>query len=332
MDLVLCNILSGLIQKHERVALPQLGAFYHNKATGEIRFNKFDSWNDERFEYAYCSEYNVPFVTAKEEIAKFVAILRAELQQKSFVELPSIGRLAINPTEGSIDLVDIAVPEEEQTVQQEQTIFTPNKDVDFFALEKDKSTVNQSPKNQPIPSPIENNFQYPPMTNNKRSHPIHRWIILSLFILIGVFIILIYQIQLKVPDSAQSIVPEDDKSTLKENFDNYPIDVPSIDSNDLQVTDNNTEQTPTNTTKPAKKTNIQKQDRFYVIVGSRTSNKLAEEFQNSWKEKGYECKIINSNNKFRISVGSHATKDDAEKQLVKIKVEVPDAWIFATKE
>jgi hypothetical protein len=71
--------------------------------------------------------------------------------------------------------------------------------------------------------------------------------------------------------------------------------------------------------------------RFYIIAGSFKSEEGAQAAVNKLKAQGYPSQMVNRNSygNMRISYNSFAKKEDAQKELERIKSKLqPDAWIL----
>lgn len=100
------------------------------------------------------------------------------------------------------------------------------------------------------------------------------------------------------------------------------------DVNTSPVTNN----TNVSTTTTIATTNINTDEKkYYIIAGSYKSETDAQNAVNSLKALGYASEIVGQNayGNYRISYSNFSNKDDAQKELEKIKNSVQaDAWIF----
>ncbi len=71
---------------------------------------------------------------------------------------------------------------------------------------------------------------------------------------------------------------------------------------------------------------------FQIIAGSFSSEQHAIAHAKKLTKKGiFTCTISSFDGKYRVSIGSAATKEDALNQLVTLKSFVADAWVFEVK-
>jgi len=70
---------------------------------------------------------------------------------------------------------------------------------------------------------------------------------------------------------------------------------------------------------------------YHIIIASTTNKKTALAIATSYKNRGYNAKLIQSvNNRFRVSIDSFKTKDEACKAKIqyKIKLKKEGVWIL----
>jgi nucleoid DNA-binding protein len=169
---MLNKFIKELLEKHNRVIVPDLGAFLHKAETPQvIYFNEFLRFNDGLLVDHYAEKENIDKIEAAKKIKLLVDNINKELQAKKMYQMEGVGTLIIDANEKIQLKTDVVkgykaeaettskkLPEEKVTngaksKAKEKTKSIPEKEIELDvaaeADKSDKSTVKKAAAAEP---------------------------------------------------------------------------------------------------------------------------------------------------------------------------------------
>ena len=357
---MLNKFIKELLEKHNRVIVPDLGAFLHKAETPNvIYFNEFLRFNDGLLVDYYAEKENIDKIEAAKKIKSFVDNINKELQAKKVYQLEGVGTLMVDANEKIQLKTDVlkgikAEAEKQQKPVQEEKAATPAKstktkekeklvpgkeiELDVSADEQksvSKTTEEKTPPKQTISEP-ETPVKKEPEESGKPGwqKPVQSTVFMekdevayerrsNKKLIWGLVIIFI----LGILTAGYFLY-----------FKKYFIDLSTVNQNKIvNAADTvhiypkvNKDTVPKVVEHPVEKPQITASGRYYIIAGCFAQEDNAERLVKMLNDKGFNAeKFAQIDDLFFVGVGgSFATRDEANRELRRLKPQIGiNIWI-----
>jgi nucleoid DNA-binding protein len=173
---MISTYIKELLQKHNRVIVPDLGAFLRkNDNPDSVYFNEFLRFNDGLLVDYFSQKENVDKFDSIKKIKEYVTEVNQKLLDKQSVELKGIGSLYVDANDKiqlKVELLKVFSPEEakqpEEPIQAEEPVKKPKK-----SSESKKNAVSNGKEEivPPIAKPIEE-IKKEPVIQSIKENPV----------------------------------------------------------------------------------------------------------------------------------------------------------------
>jgi len=333
--------IANLLREHNRVSLPDFGAFVGtykpailNEETlelapphKEITFSKDETWNDELLENLISKVEEVSIAKAKKAVAKAVAEIVAELQENGTYAFPGFGQLVKKGWSISFRI------EEGVNLLAEafglETIGLPNRTI---PQEKKKMETPKAASSAPIqPQSTKPASVAAPTAASKLPHNSGKpkskigWVLLGLFAVIAALVGYLYYDDF-FTTKADSIQPvtansstEPLDTTLTENYTDTIDSDTTINKVVAEEIDNQTEKRKALYYEEPKSASDGVKT-FYIIAGSFNRMENAEKLQKMLVKEGFKPEILTVDGPiFRVSMYSFTNRNRALQELARLR-------------
>lgn len=338
---IVSELLQQLLRHHDRVSLPDLGAFmvdYTSASLVEggravlppsqrISFQPSETWNDELLEYELAKHKNYTIEEARDQMRHFTQGVAEQLHAGHCVEFPGLGILRVTA--------------------DNEWCFDPVKSFDvskdsYGLLELEMAPLDSAPKTdsylqpmQPL-KPLSVNFDSfdttdaPPL--KRRHRGVICWIVFILLLLsAGVYIfrepLLNYIESISYTPEELAYLREQEQSV--EEIIPEPEPVVEIQREQAQVKESKPVKTGKSIGHPSRRHNA-----FHVMLAQFGDEKSASAYAKRIKaNEGYAAIVLNAggDKPYKVSILRYASKKEAEEILEGLKktdsIEFNNAWI-----